>query len=323
VLAYDISRNGAKIGSVPPASAFVDVSADDGAIYTVTARDLAGNESAPSEEAISERDSEPSALFAEDFACGSLVRWLDVNGLSIEASATADGEVRWIARAHSGIRPAFARVELPDAVTGPAIALRVDLSFRIDEQGDNPAVFFRLRSDAGESLIGVSAATSGALALFDDIASKGAQSARSVSMGEWHHLVVSLSGDPGAVDISFNLDGDNVPDLEWRADWQAHRIGEFQLGDSRPNRVFDLRFRSVAIFGASQRPATPEPAASAAASLQMRLPPQSHLGGVTVALLSPETPVRPRITSTAGTPGAAFSAFGLADLRRVKPPVPP
>jgi hypothetical protein len=261
VVAYDIARNGTKVGTVPPAAAFVDAAAGTGASYTVTARDAAGNVSDASEPITPGEALPPSMLFADDFASGSLVRWSEVSGISVAPADSGGGGSGWLARAHSAIRPAFARVGLPDGVSDGTVSLRIDLAFRIEDQGDNPVVLCRLRSEAGESLIGISIATTGSLGLFDDIAAKGEQSATNVSRGEWHLLTVDMEGDPKAVAIAISLDGDPISDLRWTADWEAHKIDEFQLGDSRGNRVFDVHFRGVAISTASQPAATPPPAA--------------------------------------------------------------
>jgi hypothetical protein len=249
---YDIYRNDALIGSAPPAASFVDHPPDGEADYWVVARDVAGNRSPASDTVTPEGAADGAVLFSDDFGGGSLSRWTEVSGLVVEPAD--DAASSWIARARGGIRPAYARVDLPATEPGEEIDLKVTVSFCQLDQGPNPAVLFRLRSSSGESLFGVSVTERNAIGLFNDLLGSGASSDRQITRGERHEVVAQLSGTGDAVTLTLYLDGEALPELTSTFSLGDVAIGGLQLGDSRSGRLFDLQFFGVTVASESLAP---------------------------------------------------------------------
>jgi hypothetical protein len=246
IAAYDIYRDGEIIGSVPPAAAFVDEAAGDEPEYWVVAHDASGNVSPASESVIPDGAGSASALFSDDFGTGALSRWSEVNGLIVEPNDEA--AAGWIARARGANKPAFARVEFSTGAAGPEIDLRVMLSFRQLDQGANPAVLFRLRSQSGDSLFGISISEHNGVGLYNDLLGTGLNSSRQITRGDRHVIIAHLTGTIDAVTLTLYLDDEVIDDLTSTFSLGDLSIGGLQLGDSRGDRLFDLQFFDVSIM---------------------------------------------------------------------------
>jgi hypothetical protein len=218
----------------------------------VVAVDASQNESAASEPAVASGETDDDVVFFDSFAGGSLGRWDDVDGLTIERANVGADQTVWMARARGGLHPAFARLNLPQVVTSAAASgFHLGVRFFVVEQGDNPLTILRLRTPDGDSMLGATILANRTLSLYNDLLGDGMQSTTTVSKGEWHELVVRVGGTPQSPTIEVVLDGTTVPELSGPIDLSGHSAGAVQIGDSTVNRVFDIRFAQVSISNPS------------------------------------------------------------------------
>jgi hypothetical protein len=247
IAGYDIYRDDTRVASVPPGSAYIDQEAGASPRYRVVARDEAGNAS-PSSAATAVTDQhDPTILFADTFASGSLARWTKIDGLAMVPDAAEGAISGWMARARAGHDPAYARVTLPEQALAAPGNLDVSLRFCVVEQGQNPVVLLRLRSPDDQSLFGVSLGAAQTLNLYNDVAKTGTDSSLKVEPRTWHTLRVITSGPPNDRQLTVLVDGAEVPELTGPIDLQTAGFGGIQLGDSAKGRVYDVQYRDVRI----------------------------------------------------------------------------
>jgi hypothetical protein len=271
VAAYDVYRGDELIGSVAPANAFTDAAPGSAPVYHVSARDAAGNVSSASDPVTPDGSTGPGVLFADDFAGGSLGRWSEIDGLTIERAS--DAESAWVARARGGLSPAFARCSIPPLTAGQQnLDLTIAIAFRVLSQGNNPAVLFRLRSEAGGSLFGISVSETGRVSLFNDVTGAGTTSVSQITIGERHELVARLVGSGGDTVLSVSLDGAPLSDLTSPLSLTDLVIGGVQLGDSRKDRLYDVQYFGIVIAVDAPAGATPGVPATDAAVLTANQP---------------------------------------------------
>jgi len=321
VASYDVYRNGKRVGSVHPMETYIDrdASPTGPSLYTVVARDAAGNQSPASAETQASGTVDPNVLFVDTFASDSLARWSSVSGLVVEPG---DGEspeaLAWVARARGGTAPAYARKTLFEQSAPPnPLNLQVTVVFRVLDQGDNPVVLSRLRTPQDDTLFGLSIGTDGKLGLFNDITHDGKTSKQQVSRNRWHQLVYTVSGQPGALRLDVSLDGDANTALSGPIDLQKAKIGIVQLGDSTGNRVYDVQYRRINVQSMSSS-ATPvaSPIASPAAT-PGATPVASPLATSVATPIM--TPAATPIATPAASPVAAASACLRVLLQRAGP----
>jgi hypothetical protein len=94
-------------------------------------------------------------------------------------------------------------------------------------------------------LFGVNISADGGLGIYNDIATQGYKSSQGVSVGDWHHLIVHVSGNSVTPEVTVHLDGVEVSDLKTTLELQGIEIGWIQLGDSAGGRLFDLIFSQI------------------------------------------------------------------------------
>jgi hypothetical protein len=200
-----------------------------------------------------------------------LGRWSEIDGLTIERAS--DAESAWVARARGGLSPAFARCSIPPLTAGQQnLDLTIAIAFRVLSQGNNPAVLFRLRSEAGGSLFGISVSETGRVSLFNDVTGAGTTSVSQITIGERHELVARLVGSGGDTVLSVSLDGAPLSDLTSPLSLTDLVIGGVQLGDSRKDRLYDVQYFGIVIAVDAPAGATPGVPATDAAVLTVNQP---------------------------------------------------
>lgn len=254
VASYHVYRDNTLLGSVPPQSSFIDDHADPSkpSVYRVVARDGAGNSSVISGTGQTVGMVDANVLFSDAFATGSFARWTDGSSIDVAVKdatgANAGTSFGWVARTRGGLRPAYARVKIPGTfATREQIDLQVSVDFCSLEQGNNPAVFFRLRSADDKSLFSVYNTVDGTLGIFNDTTGTGLQGQQKISRGEWHRIIAHITGPPATPRLTVSLDGNTVPELSTTIDLKSSSMGIVQLGDSTGNRVFDIQYRDVTV----------------------------------------------------------------------------
>ncbi|HET8586421.1 MAG TPA: hypothetical protein VFM74_00965, partial [Candidatus Limnocylindria bacterium] len=181
-----------------------------------------------------------SVVFSDDFERGTLQKWTQANGVSIEQTDVAHG--RYAARATSTGGAAFAQVTL--SKTYPALFARV--RFKVAQRGGG-VTLVQFFTSGGASLVSVYLTDQGNLGFRDDIAGQDARSTTNVSSGRWHELQVRVKVGQTGTHVEVWLDGGDVTGLN-----QAPRLGttpirRFQIGESATGDTFDVAFDDVVL----------------------------------------------------------------------------
>jgi hypothetical protein len=132
--------------------------------------------------------------------------------------------------------------------------IEIATRFQILSQDDNPVVFLRLRSDAGDSLMSINVGSSRNLGMYNDVAKEGIDSSQPVSLDDWHELSVVLFGPDDDRQIAVFLDGILMADLSGPIDLGSTHIGGVQLGDSTGGRIYDVRYSMFRVAPAPGEP---------------------------------------------------------------------
>jgi chitodextrinase len=241
VVAYDVYRNGAKIGETNAATTtYKDTTVDPLTFYyyTVRARDAAGNVSPASDQAsVTTPD-----VFADDFETGDLSRWSTVNGIATEQDNVFAGS--FAARAASSGATAASSTAI-FAKTVPSLEARVE--FNLESQGANSVTLLRFRTGTAASLVSVFVSSTGKLGIRNDAVSPASTitSTIAVAFGVWHLLQLHATvGDPSSrVDVF--LDGNEIPALSGPTTLGTSPIGRLELGESATNRTFSVAFDNL------------------------------------------------------------------------------
>jgi chitodextrinase len=236
VTGYDVYRNGAKIGSVGAATAYVDSTVAPHATYTyqVRARDLAGNASALSVGATAS----VADLLDDGFESGALLGW---TATSTTAEQTQVYAGAWAAEATSSGSPADAW--LPLSAPQPELYARV--RFELLRQGGNSVTLIRVRTATGTAIASAFVSSSGKLGTRSDISSTTTTSTTAVSAGTWHELQLHvLTGASPRIDVW--LDGVPIPGLSTTPALGTTALGRVELGEASSGRTFDVAFDDVA-----------------------------------------------------------------------------
>jgi hypothetical protein len=246
VTSYQVYRDGDLIGPAEIGFSLIDTQAKDlgTPAYHVIAVDAAGNGSPPSAVATADPVHGTEAIFADSFSSGTLVRWDEVSELVIEPAPDDNSGSDWVARARGSGNSAYARWSVP---SGSPIDVEIRTRFQILNQGQNPVVFLRLRSEAGDSLMSINVGASRTLGLYNDVIKEGLESSYNVSTNDWHDLTVVLFGPEGDRWVAVLLDGMLVLELSGPLDLGGTPIGGIQIGDSTRNRVYDVQYSAFSV----------------------------------------------------------------------------
>lgn len=246
VAAYDVYRDGAfqtSVGASTLAWTDMTVSATTTYVYTVRARDLAGNTSAPSGSATTTTPAPSGApFFVDGFEAGSLAAWSNQGGVTVQGSELYAGA--YAARATATAGAAWAYHSLSPAMTEQYYRIR----FKIVSSGASNVYLLKERTSTGGSIMGFyRSSTDSTLNYRNDIAGVTIRSTVPVSLGAWHELQVRLriNGTSGSVETWF--DGALVPALSGTANFGTNPVGRVQIGDNTGGRTFDVAFDDVAV----------------------------------------------------------------------------
>jgi hypothetical protein len=227
VVAYDVYRDGNKVGSVDGnTTAYSDTTVDPGTFYSyiVRARDAAGNTSADSDPATVTTPS-VDVLFADDFESGSLSSWTLVNGLTGEQGVTSPSGGAWVARqASSGAGGTFAYRSLLPTVNELYAKFRFQVVSRTGSVD-----LMRLRNSSGGSKF--SLLVSGAT---DTLAARNnsgttTKSNSIIVNGTWHTVEVHVA-NTSTVEVW--LDGVHLTELDATGSVGSSAIGQILLGNT-------------------------------------------------------------------------------------------
>lgn len=248
VTAYDISRNGTPLTTV--AGTMTSYS-DTGVVasttyqYTVTARDAAGNASAPSTAATVTTPAADPPLFTDGFESGDLSAWTSSAGMSVQGALIHTGS--FAAQAATTNGNTYAKKTLPaTAIDGYS---RVWFNLQSTSGQVN---LLRHRTAADGSIAYLFVSASGQLGLRNDVAATTTTSPVVVTPGSgWHELELHtlINGPTSTVDAW--LDGAHVDTLSMTTNLGTTPVGRVQIGDVQSGRTYDVTYDDVA-FGAGE-----------------------------------------------------------------------
>ncbi|HEX6130337.1 MAG TPA: right-handed parallel beta-helix repeat-containing protein, partial [Actinomycetota bacterium] len=227
VVAYDVWRDGALVGSTPERT-FSDatVAPETSYVYEVSARDGGGNVSPPSAAATVTTPPAPSSLFVDGFESGDLAAWDEATNVAVQDLAVASGT--FAARATASSAPAFATGSL----AAPVLDATVEARVRIDAHLTKNLTLLGLRTDGGGPLVTLYRTGKGTLGYRNHVTSRNKGSRVAVPLGAWLQLRIHVvvAGADGRVEVW--LDGTEVNALT-RADVTgASAAAALQIGET-------------------------------------------------------------------------------------------
>lgn len=248
VSAYDVYRNGAlrtSVGGATLAWSDTTVAPSTPYTYTLIARDLAGNASAPSSPASTTTPASGGAvLFSDGFESGTLAAWTNL-GMTVQGTEVSTGTKA--ARGVSVSSAAWAWHAVSPTMTEPYYRVR----FKIVSLGANNVYILKERTATGGSIGGFYVSnTDGTLNLRNDAGAVTVRGSTVVSLGAWHELQVRLKIAGTSGEVETWLDGGRVAELSRIDNFGTTPVGRIQIGDNTGGRTFDLVIDDVALDSA-------------------------------------------------------------------------
>jgi hypothetical protein len=242
VTGYDVYRDGAPLAQIGPQTSYQDatVTPSTSYVYSVRARDAAGNVSGASAPASVTTPAGSTLIFSDGFESGTLSGWTAASGLTIQSAQVLSGT--YAARGIvSGGPGAYASKTLPAPVTD----LYATGGFRIASLGSTMNLF-RLQTAGGANIATAFVSSSRNLMLRNDVTGSNVYSSTRVSLAQWHEVQVHLSiaGASGHADVW--LDGVPQPQLSLDLNLGTNPIGRLVVGDNVRGRTFEVAIDDVA-----------------------------------------------------------------------------
>lgn len=249
VTGYDLFRDDALYQSLGPVTSYTDtdVLASSTHLYSVRARDIAGNVSSFTPTLSVMTPPPPVPVFADGFESGTLSLWQPTAGLVVEGTTVHGGTYAVEGNTSNG--GTYAKVTLPGTY-GDAYA-RVWFDVIAQPSQVN---LLRFRDAAGNSLGYVYIETTGQLGFHNDATGTNTLSSIPPTPG-WHALELHLGvgSAPGVLGTDeIWLDNALVPDLSGTAvNVGSTPVGIMQIGEVQTGLTYDVAFDDVA-FGTSR-----------------------------------------------------------------------
>ena len=240
VTGYDIYRNSGLLITIGAQTTYTDLAVSAGSTYTyqVSARDAAGNVSAPSNAAQVTTPASGTLLFGDDFETGNLSKWTTVSGLVVQTQEVFAGG--YAARATSSGAASWAWRQLASGQTELFYRLR----FKLISAGPQTIYLLKFRNATGGALLGVYVSSTNKLSHRNDVAGLSTSSTTTVGLGTWHELQVRIriNGATGQSEVWY--DGASVAALAKTFDLGTVPVGRIQLGDNAA-ATYDIAFDNV------------------------------------------------------------------------------
>ncbi|MFN8157838.1 MAG: metallophosphoesterase [Candidatus Nanopelagicales bacterium] len=247
VVAYDVTRDGVLVATLDPGTlAWTDstVLASTTYQYVVTARDAAGNVSAPATGPVQTPDA-AAPLFSDGFESGTTASWTTVTNLPVQSAAVHSGT--FAAEGTAASTAGFAKKTVPSSSDAYA-RVAFDVISRT-----SAVTLLRLRTTPTGTGAFVSLTSTGKLQLKSDSVATAVTSSVTPGAG-WHvlelHVKVGPNGTDGAAEVW--LDGAPVSELTF----PTYNVGtapmtSLQIGDTVATGTWDIAFDDAA-FGTSR-----------------------------------------------------------------------
>jgi fibronectin type 3 domain-containing protein len=235
---YDVYRDGSMIASVSAVTSYRDasVTSPSDVVYTVKARDAAGNRSD-----FSDPVSAHVSLFNDDFETGDLSRWTTINGLTVGSDEVDTGA--FAARATSTGAATYAYRNL-----APRTDVVARFRFKV-RQNSTSVYLMKFRTAASATIAGLyrTAGAGGTLTLRNAVTATNVPSSAGVALGVWHELQlrVHVGSADGRTDVW--LDGTPVAALSGSQALGTTAVGRLQLGEDTTQRTYDVAFDGVRV----------------------------------------------------------------------------
>ncbi|MGH8859617.1 MAG: hypothetical protein ACRDVG_00020, partial [Jatrophihabitantaceae bacterium] len=243
--AYHVARDGVMVATVTTGSDYIDWTAQANTTYSysVSAVDVAGNESGATTAAPVTTGKAPNPVFADGFESGDLSAWTTTHGLTVQGATVHTGAQA--AEGNTTTGAAYARKTLPASY--PDVYARV--AFDVVAQPDQVNLL-RLRDPAGASLGYAYIETTGQLGYHNDALGTNTLSGVAPSAG-WHVLELHRAADAAGTStgaLELWLDGAPVTDLsDTSLDVGAAPVGGVQIGETQTGQTYDVVFDDVAV----------------------------------------------------------------------------
>jgi chitodextrinase len=240
VTAYEVYRDGQLIATVPPTTAYSDVTTAASTTYSyeVDAVDAAGNRSGRGGPVSVTTQGAGQGFFNDGFESG-LSKWTTAGNFSLEQSEVVSGSNG--AQATSTGVASWAYHNLGADYT--------DLYYRahVKVASTTGSVYvLKVRTGTGGSILGLYRnGSNGAIAYRNDVAGTSTSSSTALTLGTWHDLQVHLVIQGSGSTIEVWLDGAPVAALTKSDNLGTVPIGRLQLGDNSNNRTFTEFFDDV------------------------------------------------------------------------------
>ena len=245
VTGYDVFRDGVLYQSLANVTGYTDaVLGSSTHQYQVSARDIAGNFSAPGNVASVTTAPPPPPVFTDGFESGDLSAWNASGGLVVEGSTVNSGA--HAAEGNTTNGATYAKATLPSTYADAYARVWFNIVGQTSQVN-----LLRLRDSTGASIGWVYVDTTGLLGFHNDATGINTLSGVSPSPG-WHALELHIKIDPAAGVVEVWIDNSLVADLSGsNLNTGSSPAGAMQIGETQSGRTYDVVFDDAA-FGTSR-----------------------------------------------------------------------
>ncbi len=238
VTGYDIFRNGIAVGSAAASSlTFADGGASAGTtyLYTVKARDGAGNTSAASGSVSVTTPAGTPPVFSDGFESGNFSAWTSSVGLVTQGSTVHGGS--FAAEGNTTVGATYAKKTLPSTYSDGYGRVSFNLL-----SASSQVNLLRMRTAADGSLGYVFVTASGQVGLRNDVGATTTMSSAVAAPGSgWHTIELHLVVNGTSSSVEVWLDGTKLADVSpSNVNLGTTAIGRLQIGEVQSGRTYDV-----------------------------------------------------------------------------------
>ncbi len=238
---YVITRNGTQMNAAGLAFDDSGLTPNTAYTYTVRAVDTSGNSGAESNAVTFTTPAQSSGLLADTFESGNLSKWTAHGSVIDQQTVKLNGS--WAARTTTTGTPAYLIGNLSSTTPNPA----ADVHLLISSHGSTNVDLFRLQTAGGTVLATVSINKTNRLLVRNNVSGTSVTSTTTLSLGQWHELVLHLSITGASSTSSLSLDGATIATLSRTWNLGTVPAGRLQLGDSSKSRTSTVYFDDVTV----------------------------------------------------------------------------
>lgn len=244
VTGYDVYRDGFLVATSPSTS-YSDTAVAQGTtyVYTVQARDAAGNASASSTPLTVTIPAVGAPLFSEGFESGTMSAWTSSSSMVVGGADPHSGA--WAAEASSSNSRAFAIKTLPTSLSD----MYVSVWFKVTSQNSTMNLL-RVVTASGANVATLFVSAGGDLMMRNDTRGTNIWSSSRVSKYVWHQIQVrfKVSGSSGLTEVWYDFQP--VTALSTTQNLGTTSLARLIVGDNVNGRSYRVLFDDVAVSNA-------------------------------------------------------------------------